>query len=377
MYIRESQLSLESQHSASRSLSQQESLTLFRVNGDGEVTESVQVAQTKVSLSEQARALAQRIDGGDNLRNGSFQDLSERPVRDLAAGSQSLVVNSGSEEAPGANLDSRTRLMKGILEAITGREIQLFATAEQQTSSEESVALAAEVGAVEVANSGPERVGLRYQYTEIRQEQESTQFSAEGRILTTDGQEIEIDLELAMSRSFVERNHLEIEAGARLKDPLVINFDGRAAELTTEKFDFDIDADGELDQISFVTSHSGMLALDRNGDGRINDGSELFGALSGNGFADLKAFDQDGNSFIDEADPSFQQLKIWVKQADGSDLLLDLKEGNVGALYLGSTETPFDLKDSDNQLQGRIRSTGVFLSEQGQAGTLQQIDLVV
>ena len=350
---------------------------MFKVNGEGEVTESVQVAQTKVSLSLQAQAMAQRINQGDNRLDEQFQQLAD-PSRPGSPGttSHAVTLSTDSEVAPASNLDSRTRLMKGILEAMTGREFQLYASTEQQLSTQ-SITLSIEDGSVEAQPSGPERVGMRYQYTEIRQEQESTKFSAEGQVVTADGQVIEIDLELAMSRSFVERNHLEIEAGARLKDPLVINFDGRAAELTTQKFDFDIDADGEMDRINTLASHSGMLALDRNGDGRINDGSELFGALSGDGFADLALYDVDDNGFIDEADPVFQQLKIWVKQADGSDQLLDLSKGNVGALYLGSAETPFDLKDQDNQLQGRIRATGVYLSEQGQSGTLQQIDLVV
>jgi hypothetical protein len=68
---------------------------------------------------------------------------------------------------------------------------------------------------------------------------------------------------------------------------------------------------------------------------------------------------------------------IWQKDADGDDRLIALGQAGVGAIYLGSTATPFQVKDDDNQLQGVVRSTGVYLKEQGGVGTVQQFDLVV
>ena len=82
-------------------------------------------------------------------------------------------------------------------------------------------------------------------------------------------------------------------------DPLVINLDGNIAELSDQTFLFDLDGDGEMDEISELSAKSGFLALDKNGDGTINDGTELFGTRSGNGFQDLSAYDTDHNGFID------------------------------------------------------------------------------
>jgi hypothetical protein len=70
-----------------------------------------------------------------------------------------------------------------------------------------------------------------------------------------------------------------------LQDPLVINFEGTAAELTERTYEFDLDSDGEADQIHFIGPNSGFLALDRDGSGTIDNGSELFGTSTGNGFA--------------------------------------------------------------------------------------------
>ena len=70
------------------------------------------------------------------------------------------------------------------------------------------------------------------------------------------------------------------------------------------------------------------------------------------------------------------RLRIWSKDAAGQDQLLTLLESNVGALFLGRVETPFSIKGSDNELQGQVRATGMFLREDGGAGTMQQLDLV-
>ena len=196
---------------------------------------------------------------------------------------------------------------------------------------------------------------------------------------TSDGQEIRFDLSLTMSRSF----HVESDTSLRLgdarkkQDPLVINFGGTAAQLTSQRFKFDLNADGNAEDINFVTGGSGFLAIDRNGDGKINNGSELFGTASGNGFADLALLDTDRNGWIDENDPAYAQLRVWTKDASGNDHLATLKQADIGALALASIGTPFDLKNGSNDLQGQIRSSGIFLHESGQAGTIQQVDLTV
>lgn len=118
------------------------------------------------------------------------------------------------------------------------------------------------------------------------------------------------------------------------------------------------------------------MALDANGNGVIDDGNELFGTRSGNGFADLAAYDGDGNGWIDENDDVYSKLRVWVKDADGGDRLLDLKEANVGAIYLGSADTEFSLKDAaTNETNAVLRRTGVYLKETGEAGTLSHVDL--
>lgn len=213
--------------------------------------------------------------------------------------------------------------------------------------------------------------------TETIREHESSAFSASGVVRTADGKSIDFKLDLAMCRDY-QSECREVDGGkVTLLDPLVINFDGQAATLGDTCFDFDLDSDGRSESLHGLTGGSAFLAFDRNGDGLINDGSELFGARSGDGFADLAQLDGDGNGWLDDADIDYASLKAWSRDAQGKDTLLGLKDQGIGAIYLGSTETPFALKDSANQLHGQVRASGFYLREDGRAGSLQQIDLAV
>lgn len=209
-------------------------------------------------------------------------------------------------------------------------------------------------------------------------EKEATTFQTKGLVKTSDGRELSFSLDLAMSRAFMEETKLDqkVDDVLTMYDPLVINMDVPSAAVTGQSFFFDIDSDGAAEKISTLAKGSGFLALDKNGDGIINDGSELFGTQSGDGFKDLAVYDSDGNGWIDENDAIFESLKVWTKDYDGTDKLISLKDADVGAIFLGNVSTGFDLKDDmTNDTLARIQSTGIFLHEStGNAGTIQHVD---
>lgn len=211
-----------------------------------------------------------------------------------------------------------------------------------------------------------------YQEIQYHFEEEETKFYSEGTVKTADGRSISFDIEATMSRRFEEYAKVQIDyRKAAMVDPLVINLADNTAEVKEQKFLFDIDADGELDNISILSELCGFLALDKNEDGKINDGSELFGTKSGDGFRDLAVFDMDGNGWIDENDPIFNKLRIWTKTADGRDKLVGLGVAGVGAIYLGNLSTEFTMEGA------QIRKTGIYLKENGEVGTVQHVDFAV
>lgn len=206
-------------------------------------------------------------------------------------------------------------------------------------------------------------------------ETETTAFSSAGTVKTADGQEISFDISIEMSRSFTEKYESVMVQTVACTDPLVINYDGDMAQVSDMKFFFDLDCDGEEEEISCLKRGSGFLALDKNGDGTINDGSELFGARSGDGFAELADYDEDGNGWIDESDSIFKELRIWIRNEYGQNVLVPLSRAGVGAICLDSKETQFSLNSmEDNRTNAYIRKTGIFLMENGSVGTVQHVD---
>ena len=247
------------------------------------------------------------------------------------------------------------------------------------TESSSTSASVKSLGSISIGTGGSGTTWQRVTATSgFVSESESTTFASSGMVKTQDGRSIDFNIEVSMSRAFTSQINTLTTQNYIKTDPLVINLDTDIGSVTDQKFLFDLDSDGDEEEISFAGKGSGFLALDRNGDGRIGDGSELFGTKSGDGFKDLAAFDEDGNGWIDENDSIYSKLKVWTKDEDGNDYLINLKDADVGAIYLDNADTQFSLKDGINRLNGEIKKTGIYLHEStGAAGTLNHVDLAV
>jgi len=253
-------------------------------------------------------------------------------------------------------------LVEAILAASNGKKCP------EKLAASETSPLPAE----EAPPPGGREISWRRRFTETVSEAEKTTVCGSGRVKTCDGREIDFNFAVAMEREFNSEAAYEEEGKLVLRDPLVLSFDGKAAELTEQRIDFDLDADGKPECIPGLAAHCAFLVFDRNGNGKADNGSELFGVASGDGFADLSELDADRNGWIDEADPAFAQLAVWSGERFES-----LAQHGVGALHTAAVDAPFALKNGANQLLGQIRSAGVYLSEAGQAGLMQQVDLAV
>lgn len=284
-------------------------------------------------------------------------DLSRAP-----ADSVSISSASSFQAAPDLqhleDLDPKQQVAILALEAILGHR---FAKRRGKVAA----AGALSDGAAATASAAPVR--LR-QVTQTHAESERTTFQAAGTVQTADGRSITFTASLDMRREFYSQS--TETTIAPVTDPLVVNLNGGPARLSNATVSFDLNNDGTREDIHFAASGSGFLALDANQDGRINNGSELFGPRTGNGFAELAAFDSDQNHWIDEADPVFSQLRVWTQSG-----LYSLADAGIGAISTTAAETPFSIKDGNNQLQGQIRATAAYLYEDGTPGTVQQVDL--
>jgi len=147
-------------------------------------------------------------------------------------------------------------------------------------------------------------------------------------------------------------------------DPIIIDITGAGYQLTTLKngVKFDFAGTGTRNLMSWTAAgwYGGFLALDRNGNGKIDNGSELFGNLTpqpappsgqtANGYLALAVYDQpanggNGDGWIDDKDAIYSKLLIWVdKNHNGvSDPgeLLTLKQAGILRISLSYASSPW------------------------------------
>lgn len=339
----------------------------------------MKIASSSVAM-ESSHLRAERHESSETLRSwrGARPDFegtqrTEPPAAPAPQISTTAQAQAIADARDPADNDPFLLLLRTMIEWFTGEPVTIFDASQIEMSAD--VATTSVDAAAQKAQR-PAGFGVEYDFHALHEEFERTDFIAQGVVRTADGKEIAFSLGLTMSRHFREEMNVSVRAGdARRKDPLVINFDGDAARLSNQRFRFDLDADGIAEDVPLLGRGSGYLALDLNGNGRIDSGTELFGPASGSGFDELAQHDDDGNGWIDEADAVFTRLRVWSPDASGAGTPTSLAERNVGALYLGRTDTAFELRSATNEDLGAVRDTGIYLTDSGTFGTLQEIDL--
>jgi hypothetical protein len=160
-------------------------------------------------------------------------------------------------------------------------------------------------------------------------------------------------------------------------DPLVLDLDHNGYSFAATA-SFDIDADGAADQVAWNSSGDGMLAYDLDGDGVINDGSELFTPdFAGGGFvsggAALASLDGNGDGIIDADDAAFANLSIWKDaNADGitdAGELTSLADNGIASISAPAAP-------ADSSIDGQsIIGEGAFTLADGTTGSYIEIAL--
>ncbi len=142
-------------------------------------------------------------------------------------------------------------------------------------------------------------------------------------------------LEMTVNFTFdIQSGRAIVQVEGAMADPLVLDLNGNGIETTTlqQGINFDINGDGTEEKTAFVTGGDGLLALDRNHDGKITSGTELFGDQNGaeDGFMELAKFDSNNDSIINRDDPVFKDLKVMIVTGKNSELYsldrLDISE---------------------------------------------------
>ncbi|MGM0502937.1 MAG: hypothetical protein ACQERJ_10455 [Bacillota bacterium] len=349
MEIATSQIDLSSAHKFKKSYTKEESLKVWTREGAVPKPKQVLAELDQIDLSDEAKT-----------------KLAESKSGAKSKGVEEIVFELSEEDK------FKLELLKKFLEKIRGKKVTI-------DIAERIVIQVDKIVINNKDNSGGEdkrNWAVEYNYQETYHEEESMVFKAAGEVVTKDGRGIKFALDLKLHRDFSQQKSVRLTAGnKKLIDPLVINLDDKAVELSLDKMEFDLNSDGEKESLSMLESGSAFLALDKNEDGIVNNGGELFGPRTGNGFSELAQYDEDQNNWIDEGDAVFNELKLWTGTNDGDAEMSGLKEAGVGAIYLGAVDSAFTLKDDNNQTQGEIERSSIYLTENGEVKTVQKINL--
>lgn len=186
----------------------------------------------------------------------------------------------------------------------------------------------------------------------------------------------ELNLKFRQNTSVEERIGISLEElGIKKVDPLVLDLDGKGIQLTEagKGAIFDVTADGKLDSTAWVKGNTALLTYDRNGNGVIDNGSELFGDQNGaaDGFEELGKYDTNGDRKITILDPIFKALKLYRDlNGDGKmskNEFSSLSELGIKALNLNFMRTSADINGNSLILNGS------FEREDGSTGQLADV----
>lgn len=357
MRILSSDVSMQSRHTSTLSIKQRTNINLWR----NEPTTSPPITELRKPHPGQTTTL--------NNTNQSNQ-VSKQPE---------------TTETEDAELSPELLKMKQAIESlmawISGRVIKLSLFSSKSLQSKDPSENIAQPNTSDKAPANAQtnpknNWGATVSQVQEMTETESLNLGISGKVSTADGNQIRFNLAMALSRQYYSSEAVTTRFGSALKDPLVINYQGKPAQLSLDHIAFDLSQSGTAqEKLPILQSGSGYLALDKNGNGIIDDGRELFGPQSGNGFLDLANYDEDGNQWIDEGDSIFSKLVVWQPAPDGSQQMIAIGKLGIGALHTQSINAKFDYKDSQNNLQASMQQAGLFLYENGEAGTMQQIDI--
>jgi hypothetical protein len=160
--------------------------------------------------------------------------------------------------------------------------------------------------------------------------------------------------------------------------PVTLDLDGDGVETThvNDGAYFDHDANGFAEQTGWASSDDGLLVWDRNGDGIINNGREVFGnntllnngTLASNGFQALVEWDGNLDGKIDAIDSIWANLKVW-QDYDGDgyssvDELRSLSDLGIASINTGYTNSSYVDPNGNEH-----RQVGSFKWADGRTGT--------
>lgn len=290
-----------------------------------------------------------------------------------ADGSLGIVVNgeNGGESAVRQTLQSVESSLQGIIAkyqgpgavdgvglianrlAVVSLDGQTYALTDMDpvTGKDRTIHYGSDGNAIDAIVGSPEyfrKLGEQFTYSALGRETIAPQWEADTARLQTqagDAQAGLTELQRAQRNGLLALAlALAANAGTQTWRPILVDLNGDGVQTVAQsaaQVAFDVDSGGYLKRTAWASRQDGFLVLDRNYNGLVDNGSELFSnalvADGAKGLASMRWVDANGDGDISVADPVFSQLRIW-QDANGNDALDDgeshtLNELGVTALH--------------------------------------------
>ncbi len=150
-----------------------------------------------------------------------------------------------------------------------------------------------------------------------------------------------------------------------LAPPVVLDLDGDGVEFVSSAagVGFDYDGDGKAESTSWVGSDDGLLVLDKNGDGKVNNGTEI--VFAHGTLTDLQGlaanYDSNHDGKLDAGDAAFAKFAIW-QDANGNGVtdpgeLLSLSAAGIASISLVSDGRSYTAANGEVIVRGEAEFT--------------------
>ncbi|MDP2169984.1 MAG: hypothetical protein Q8J96_06130 [Rhodocyclaceae bacterium] len=170
------------------------------------------------------------------------------------------------------------------------------------------------------------------------------------------------------------------------RDPIILDLNNNGLETVglAANIHFDHDGDGVLTKTGWAGKDDALLVWDRNANGTIDTGAELFGdftvlpngTLAPNGYAALAALDSNNDGLLDASDPAFAELKLWrdtdQNGVTGAGELITLQDAGIVSLNLAH-----DLKNQRLSNGNTLARKGSFTRADGSTSAMGEFHLAV
>lgn len=214
---------------------------------------------------------------------------------------------------------------------------------------------------------------------------QSLSFKMQAELAIND-QNISIDYSFSLKSEHVSYLSFETNAAA-LKDPILVQFGSQGLGEISGESDFDINNDNALNKLPIFSGDVGYLVYDINQNGKADNGTELFGPQTGNGFTEMAKLDSNHNGFIDQEDEHFDKLYLWkpgdeqvtgdleTEQITNQGQWISLSDIGIYAINLAGQNSPYSFYDQQGEIQAQLRQSSFALNESGNVLGVHQIDV--